>query len=87
MSRNDWIVGVGFLLLLAGVTGAVYGNPFALEGTKYQEFLGYIVGVVFSAAILTAVASFALLRVDKGSSQTPTATQAPNDARVPSEQH
>lgn len=62
MSRTDIKLFLAFFLLLGCVVWAVYGNPFALEGAKLQEFAGYIIGVLLSAVGLLVVANQAMLR-------------------------
>ena len=62
MSRTDLLLFLGFFPLLGGVVWVVFGNPFALEGAKLQEFAGYIIGVLLSAVGLLVVANQAMLR-------------------------
>jgi hypothetical protein len=55
VSRSElWFI-PAFCLLVAGVTWVSFGNPLSLEGTKLQEFVGYIIGLLLAAVGLLLV--------------------------------
>lgn len=85
MSRTDLLTILGFVLLVAAVTVLVFGNPFALEGAKLQEFVGYIVGLLLSAVALLVVMNQAILR--SFPTPRPTAPNGPNGTRINDRTH
>jgi len=85
VSRTDLLAILGFVLLVAAVTALVFGNPFALEGAKLQEFVGYIVALLLSAVVLLVVANQAILR--SFPTPRPTAPHDPDGVRVHDHSH
>ena len=83
MSRTDLLLLLGFLLLLGVTVLLVFGNPFALEGAKLQEFVGYIVGILLSAVGLLVVVNQAILRT--ASSVPPTTHDRNEPTREPAQ--
>ncbi len=62
MTRTDlWFV-LAFVFSVVAAVAFAFGNPLRLEGTKLQEFLGYIFGLVLAAAVLSTVMNLALFR-------------------------
>ena len=62
MIRTTISLMIGFLLLLGLVVGLVFGNPLKLEGAKFQEFAGYIMGILLSAVGLLVIMYQSILR-------------------------
>lgn len=62
MTRTDFWFILAFLVSVVVAVGVAFGNPLRLEGTKLQEFLGYILGLALTAVVLLAVTNFALFR-------------------------
>jgi uncharacterized membrane protein len=60
MSRSDLLFIPAFLVLVVAVSWAAFGNPFRLEGSKLQEFVGYILGLLLSAVFLLYVVTRAI---------------------------
>ena len=71
MSRNDVLIVPAFLLLVAGVAWAAFGNPFALQGAKLQEFVGYIIGLLLAAVGLLLVTTRVVMTNSTGRATNP----------------
>jgi hypothetical protein len=55
MTRTAVAILVGYIVLVFGVAWAVYGNPFTVKGEQASQLVGYLLGQVFSAAVILLV--------------------------------